>query len=553
MTKRVLAASVSAVLLAAALPFTSLAAPESGTGWEEVDGKFYWYEDGVLQGYKPEDASYRGKEIYDEASDAWYWLDNDNGGAKAVSKDVYQESEAGQWGDVLSDGVRYGKWVRYDENGAMIKGWNYTDAGTYYFDLTYGTMAKGYATVDGVEYYFNTGDGTRERELGAVPEGNGWKTIDGADYWYENGVRQGYSVDQSYRGKEIYDPGTDAWYWLDNVDGGKKAVNKDVYQESGAGEWAENSDGTGKWVRYDENGHMIKGWSTTENGTYYFDPIYGTMAKGTVTIDGVTYKFDSATGICEGETESGDDGKPDDGNTDDGNTGEEKVRNIEWSISDDGLLTVTGECGSDGLLWDGQDSYEYYRAPWYTGRKKITSAYVNVSGVKNMCCMFYECENLTSLDLGDLDTSGVTDMSGMFEHCLSLTSLDLSDLDTSSVTDMYYMFRDCESLTSLDLSNFDTSSVTDMHYMFDGCESLTSLDLSNFDTSSVTDMQYMFYECESLTSLDLRSFDTSNVLTRMSMFKRCRNLGSIYVGSGWTAGGGYEMFYEAGVSEVTYV
>ena len=42
---------------------------------------------------------------------------------------------------------------------------------------------------------------------------------------------------------------------------------------------------------------MIKGWDTNENGTYYFDPVYGTMAKGTVVIDGTVYRFDRTTGM----------------------------------------------------------------------------------------------------------------------------------------------------------------------------------------------------------------------------------------------------------------
>ena len=66
---------------------------------------------------------------------------------------------------------------------------------------------------------------------------------------------------------------------------GAKTVSKDVYQESEAGDWAENADGTGKWVRYDAKGHMVKGWDTNNDGTYYFDQVYGTMAKGIVTID----------------------------------------------------------------------------------------------------------------------------------------------------------------------------------------------------------------------------------------------------------------------------
>ena len=246
-------------------------------GWVEENGKKYWYENGVKQGTEG-----RGKEIYDPDSDAWYWLDAVQGGAMTVNKDVYQESKAGQWAD-KPDGT--GKWVRYDENGHMVKGWQTTEKGTYYFDPTYGTMAKGVTEIDGVPCAFdqNTGIGLDKQ----------WVTINGADYWYENGVRQGLEG----RGKEIYDPASDAWYWLDSVDQGKKATSKDVYQESEAGQWADRADGTGKWVRYDAQGHMIKGWSADKR--YYFDPIYGTMAKGDAVIDGRTYHFDKKTGILQ--------------------------------------------------------------------------------------------------------------------------------------------------------------------------------------------------------------------------------------------------------------
>jgi glucan-binding YG repeat protein len=74
-------------------------------------------------------------------------------------------------------------------------------------------------------------------------------------------------------------------------------ASKDVYQESEAGQWADRADGTGKWVRYDAQGHMIKGWSADKR--YYFDPIYGTMAKGDAVIDGRTYHFDKNTGVLQ--------------------------------------------------------------------------------------------------------------------------------------------------------------------------------------------------------------------------------------------------------------
>lgn len=246
-------------------------------GWVEENGKKYWYEKGVKQG-----TTGRGKEIYDPDSDAWYWLDAVQGGAMTVSKDVYQESAAGQWAD-KPDGT--GKWVRYDENGHMVKGWQTTDKGTYYFDLITGAMAKGAGDIDGVPCAF-------DEYTGIALDGQ-WLTIKGADFWYEKGVRQGLDG----RGKEIYDPASDVWYWLDSVDQGKKATSKDVYQESEAGQWADRADGTGKWVRYDAQGHMIKGWSADKR--YYFDPIYGTMAKGDAVIDGRTYHFDKNTGVLQ--------------------------------------------------------------------------------------------------------------------------------------------------------------------------------------------------------------------------------------------------------------
>ena len=239
------------------------APPASGyTGWKTVNGKDYWYENGVKQG-----TTGRGKEIYDPDSDAWYWLDANQGGAKAVSKDVYQESNGG-------------KWVRYDANGHMIKGWDTNDDGTYYFDLVTGAMTKGDATIDGLPCSFDTVTG--------IGLNCAWKHINGKGYWYESGKRQGYDPNNAaYRGKEIYDPASNGWYWLDNVQQGAKAVSKDVYQESSGG----------KWVRYDANGQMIKGWNTNADGTYYFDPITGAMAKGATTIDGMTYYFDPATGV----------------------------------------------------------------------------------------------------------------------------------------------------------------------------------------------------------------------------------------------------------------
>ena len=165
-----------------------------------------------------------------------------------------------------------------------------------------------------------------------------WLFENGKAYWYENGVRQGTYADKNgvmgdgtIRGREIYDPVSDGWYWLDSLYDGAKAENKEVwvpYIFQGDSSWSAEriessaslsgtmseqvknaiSQHTGKWVRYDSVGKMYKGWYTVAGdqaqiypdqtgNRYYYDPITGLMAKGDTFIDGIWYRFDSTTGV----------------------------------------------------------------------------------------------------------------------------------------------------------------------------------------------------------------------------------------------------------------
>ena len=156
---------------------------------------------------------------------------------------------------------------------------------------------------------------------------------------------------------------------------------------------------------------------------------------------------------------------------------------------------------------------------------------LNTEKVTNMAGMFYECSNLTSLDLNNFKTDNVTNMAWMFSGCSNLSSLDLSNFKTDKVTEMTGMFDGCSSLTSLDLSSFNTDNVWDMQTMFAGCSSLTSLNLSNFKTDKVWAMYRMFELCRSLTSLDLSSFNTENVMHMSYMFTGCNSLTSLGLSS----------------------
>ena len=160
----------------------------------------------------------------------------------------------------------------------------------------------------------------------------------------------------------------------------------------------------------------------------------------------------------------------------------------------------------------------------------------NTQNVTDMSCMFSGCKALTSLDVSNFNTQNVTNMDRMFCDCSALTSLDVSNFNTKNVTDMHSMFSDCKALTSLDVSNFNTQNVTDISCMFSGCKALTSLDVSNFNTQNVTYMDYMFYNCSALTSLDVSNFNTKKVFSMSWMFYNCESLTSIFCNKDWNVG-----------------
>ena len=107
-----------------------------------------------------------------------------------------------------------------------------------------------------------------------------WVWKDNHQYWQE--------ADGAYaRNKEIYDASTDAWYWVDAD--GSMAQNKDVYLRSNGG----------KWVRYDGNGHMVKGEDYRYGGWYNFDSVTGAMSKGLTYVNssgGKWVYYDEVTG-----------------------------------------------------------------------------------------------------------------------------------------------------------------------------------------------------------------------------------------------------------------
>ena len=87
-----------------------------------------------------------------------------------------------------------------------------------------------------------------------------------------------------------------------------------------------------------------------------------------------------------------------------------------------------------------------------------------------------------------------------FSDCSNLTDIvGIEYLNTEDVTDMSYMFYNCQNLNSLDLTSFNTAKVGNMSNMFYNCCALTTIYASDeFVTEQVGDGSNMFSYCTNL-------------------------------------------------------
>ena len=97
-------------------------------------------------------------------------------------------------------------------------------------------------------------------------------------------------------------------------------------------------------------------------------------------------------------------------------------------------------------------------------------------------------------------TNTPTSLNSFFRELNSLQTITgLKYLNTANVTDMGCMFYNCQNLNSLDLTSFNTPKVEHMSYMFLNCYALTTIYASdNFVTGKVTDGSSMFSGCTNL-------------------------------------------------------
>lgn len=215
-------------------------------------------------------------------------------------------------------------------------------------------------------------------------------------------------------------------------------------------------------------------------------------------------------------------------------TPEPNLQTKTISITENGTQIINADNGYDGLssvsittnISGGttSDKIMLTDGTKFGGTYNFNGTLYDTSAVTDMSDLFYNCANLTSLDVSGWDTSSVTTMKDMFHNCGGLTSLNLSNFDTSKVTTIEQMFYWCKDITSLDLSGWNTSNVTSTVSMFNTCRRLTSLDFSGWDTSNITNIKGMFYNCANLISLDLSNWNLSEVTNISDIFQLCYNI-----------------------------
>lgn len=154
--------------------------------------------------------------------------------------------------------------------------------------------------------------------------------------------------------------------------------------------------------------------------------------------------------------------------------------------------------------------------------------YLDTSELTSTYNLFYNCTNLTYVNLSKSNFSKVETIERMFTSCINLVTIDgLNDLDVSKVHNMGGLFSDCRKLVEANVSKWDISNVTNFGAMFRRCYELTSLDINNWDTRNAKLMSGIFTNCSKLTSLDLSNWNTDNVSTINQMFYGCSKLTSV--------------------------
>lgn len=190
----------------------------------------------------------------------------------------------------------------------------------------------------------------------------------------------------------------------------------------------------------------------------------------------------------------------------------------------------------------------------------------NSKFANSMCGLFYGLNNLSYLNLYNVDTYSVTDMSSLFFGDTKLMSMDLSSFKYNNCRSTSGMFA-LTMILNTNIKNLNTTyKLEDMSYMFAAsgllCDTIYEMNTDNVidmrgaffacmyyalvpqfctgrNTSNVLYFDYMFASVSD-NELYLDSFDTRKGISFDYMFAGCSNLQYIYVSEKFVNNSGTE-------------
>lgn len=286
--------------------------------------------------------SYWKNTILNSGYGAWQYTDSFNGIDGSIDMGLFSSNvakngesyENGHWylyqGGVKQTGfmrLTDGRVVYYNGAGQMQYGLQTINGATYYFRTDNGNMVTGQTTVNGSSYYFDPKTGQRQTGLVYNQAGktfqyydlttgklltsangtyvgklhvqangtvdlktltNGLNVINGVRYYYNATTQTLVSGLMTVSGKTYYfDPTTKkAVSGQLNLNGYWYGFSSDGIMQTG---FTKLSDG--RIVYYNTQGHMMYGWQTIANKTYYFDQASGAMYTGEHNLSGYWYYF----------------------------------------------------------------------------------------------------------------------------------------------------------------------------------------------------------------------------------------------------------------------
>lgn len=144
---------------------------------------------------------------------------------------------------------------------------------------------------------------------------------------------------------------------------------------------------------------------------------------------------------------------------------------------------------------------------------------IDTSNVENFSYMCASCAYATSIDCSKIDTSKATNFAAMFYNCQAAAIIPPANgyQHASGLWSTQFMFYNCKQITSVDLSMIgDAYNITNSNGWFNGCANLEAIDFTGLKDLEPSQVTNLFLSCSALTSINVTGADATSIATLLS-------------------------------------